>query len=413
MFSVRRTGLAAIAGLAVALAGLAPAQATSLTGRDWVATPNGIVGVQQTVIVKAPKQRGGVATVTFESPATGSNSGQAAVNSSGFAYLPWTPNLPGTWTISTRVGGSVVDTGTITVAAMPTKTILLTPGEVREDKTATLVANVAALGGSITPSGTVTVRNQANVTVATGTLTPTTTPGLATANISWTPTPGAGTLTATYNPATAAFGSSVSPAQSPSVGGAQAVSLRMPPVAYVGVEEPIAAVIQPQYQSPLGGSVGFSLNIDGFLFYPMGGSQPIGNGIGTTQWVPTQTGIQTVGVAYASADFAINGTDTQVINVQPAPSPDTITVTPTGSNPWAPGNVGSLQQGDSVQLTPTSTSGNPVTLTTDGPCAADAAAITMLGPGTCQIIASSLGNGGSLSPTAQTYSVTIRAAARS
>jgi hypothetical protein len=187
----------------------------------------------------------------------------------------------------------------------------------------------------------------------------------------------------------------------------------MPPVAYVGVEETIAAVIQPQYQSPLGGSVGFSLNIDGFLFYPMGGSQPIGNGIGTTLWVPTQTGIQTVGVAYASADFAINGTDTQVINVQPAPSPDTITVTPTGSNPWAPGNVGSLQQGDSVQLTPTSTSGNPVTLTTDGPCAADAATITILGPGTCQIIASSLGNGGSLSPTTQTYSVTIRAAARS
>jgi hypothetical protein len=305
-----------------------------------------------------------------------------------------------------------VDTGTITVAAMPTETILLTPGEVQENQTTTLVANVAALGGSITPSGTVTVRNQANATVATGTLAPTSTPGLATANISWTPTPGSVTLIATYNPATPAFGSSVSPAQSPAVAGAQAVSLRMPPVAYVGVEETIAAVIQPEYQSPLGGSVGFSLNIDGFLFYPMGGSQPTGNGIGTARWLPTQPGIQTVGVAYASANFAINGTDTQVINVQPAPSPDTITVTPAGSAAWGPGNVGSLQQGASVQLTPTSTSGNPVTLATDGPCAADAATITMLGPGTCQIVATSLGNGGSLAPTSQTYSVLIQAAAR-
>ena len=186
----------------------------------------------------------------------------------------------------------------------------------------------------------------------------------------------------------------------------------MPPVAYLGVPETVSAVIQPSFQSPLGGSVAFSLNIDGFPFFPMGGSNPISGGVGSARWVPTQTGVQTVGVQYASANFAINGSDTQAINVQPAPTPDVITVTPTGASAWVPGNVGTLQQGNTVELTPSSQSGNPVTLATDGPCAANAGVMTMLGPGECSITATSLGNGGSLTGASQEYSVTIQAAPR-
>jgi len=305
-----------------------------------------------------------------------------------------------------------IDAASIVVGAMPTRTVLLTPGEVRENRTTDIVATVEALGGIITPSGTITVRNQANAVVATGTLAPTQTVGLARAEISWTPTPGAVTLTATYNPATAAFGTSTSPAQSPTVGGAQAVSLRMPPVAYVGVEETVSAVIQPSFQSPLGGSVAFNLNTQGIVSFPMGGSRPIAGGVGSAQWVPTQAGVQTVGVQYASANFAINGSDNQAINVQPAPAPDGITVTPTGAGAWPPGNVGTLTQGSFVQLTPASQSGNPVTLATDGPCAAQAGTVTMLGPGECSITATSLGNGGSLTGTSQEYLVTIQAAPR-
>ena len=387
-------------------------QAAPISGREWVATPNGLVGVQQTVIVRAPRSAGQVATVTFTNATAGSNAGQAVVNPEGFAYLPWTPNLPGAWSISASVGGASAGTSSIAVGAMPTQTVLLTPGEVRENRPATLVAEVKALSGGITPSGTVTVRNQANNVVATGTLSPTGMARTAAANIAWTPPPGAVTLTATFTPATTAFSESTSVPQSPAVGGPQAVSLRMPPVAYVGVEETVSAVIQPQFQSPLGGSVAFNLSIDGFVFYPMGGSRPAGSGVGSTTWVPTQAGVQTVGVQYASANFAINGRDTQVINVQPAPTVDIITVTPTGAPPWGPGNVGTLQQGNTVELTPSSQSGNPVTLATDGPCAMNAGTVTMLGPGTCSIVASSVGNGGSLAAAEQTYTVTIQAPPR-
>ena len=407
-------GAAVAAAGALVLGGLAAtsASAAPITTRTWVASPNGLVGVQQTVIVRAPKSDGSVATVTFTSATAGTNAGQAAVNSQGFAYLPWTPNVPGAWTISASVNGTSMGSSNIVVAAMPTSTILLVAGEVQENQSATLIAEVEALGGSITPSGTVTVRNQSNAVVATGTLAPSATPGLATANMSWRPAPGAVTLTATYTPANGAFTGSGSPAQSPAVGGAQAVSLRMPPVAYVGVPETVSAVIQPQFQSPLGGSVAFNLNIEGFIFFPMGGSQPVGGGVGSAQWVPGQPGFQTVGVQYASANFAINGSDTQVINVLPAPAPDAITVTPTGAGPWVPGNMGTLTQGNTVELTPSAQSGNPVTLATDGPCAANAGIVTMLGPGACEITAQSLGNGGTLKAAEQTYTITVQAAPR-
>ena len=408
----RTAVLVTAAALGLGALAATSASAAPITSRTWVASPNGLVGVQQTVIVRAPKSAGGVATVTFTNATAGTNAGQAQVNSQGFAYLPWTPNVPGAWAISASVDGSSLGASSIVVAAMPPETTLLTPGEVQANQTTSLVAQVSALGGSITPSGTVTVRNQSNAVVATGTLAPTATVGLAAANIEWTPTPGAVSLTATFNPASTAFSSSLSPTQSPAVGGPQAVSLRMPPVAYVGVPETVSAVIQPAFRSSLGGSVAFSLNIDGFLFYPMGGSQPIGNGVGSAPWVPTQTGIQTVGVAYASANFGINGTDTQVINVQPAPTPDAITVTPSGSGPWVPGNVGTLTAGNTVELTPVSQSGNPVTLSTDGPCVVNAGIVTVLGPGSCSITAASLGNGGSLKAADQTYTITVQAAPR-
>ena len=402
------------AALALGLGALATtgSSAAPISGGTWVASPNGLVGVQQTVIVRAPKSAGSVATISFTNAAAGTNAGQTAVNSNGFAYLPWTPNLPGAWTVSASVGSASLGSSSIVVSAMPTETILLTPGEVRENQANPLVVNVHAIGGSITPSGSVTVRNQSNAVVATGNVTPTSSPGLAVANLSWTTAPGAVTLAATFTPDNGAFSGSTSPVQSPAVGGAQAVSLRMPPVAYVGVPETVSAVIQPQFQSPLGGSVAFNLNIEGFIFFPMGGSQPIGDGVGSAQWVPGQAGVQTVGAQYASANFAINGRDSQVINVLPAPTADVINVTPSGAGPWVPGDMGTLTAGDTVELTPSAQSGNPVTLATDGPCAMNAGTLTVLGPGTCAVVASSLGNGGTLKAAEQTYTITVQAAPR-
>ena len=96
-----------------------------------------------------------------------------------------------------------------------------------------------------------------------------------------------------------------------------------------------------------------------------------------------------------------------MINVQPAPTPDSITVTPVESTPWSSGNVGTLTQGNYVEISAASISGNPVTLSTDGPCGNDGTFLTMLGPGTCTITAASLGNGGSLTASSASYTITV------
>jgi len=359
------------------------------------------------VTLKAPKLRGQVATFTFTNTATDPNSGQAAVNSEGFAYLPWTPNLPGAWSITATSGGTRIDGTAIVVAASPTTTALLSTEEVQRGVTSSLIAEVRALAGSITPSGTIAVRTSTGAVAATGTLNPSGTAGLATVTMNWTPPPQSVGLTATFTPDSPAFLASTSPSIAPAVGGEQAVLLRTPPVMYVGVPATISAVIGPNFLSPIGGSAAFNLSIDGFTFFVMGGSQPIRSGVSTITWTPAQAGVQTINVQYASADFAINGRDSQVVNVQPAPAPDTLTMTPTGAPAWGPGNVGTLTQGSWVEVTPQSTSGNPVTLASDGPCAIEGGIITVLGPGTCAIIASSLGNGGNLAPTQATYTINV------
>ena len=83
--------LATSAALVLTMTGIfAPASHSApISGRDWVATPNGLVGVQQMVIVRASGQAGAMAVVTFQNTSAGINAGQAAVNSQGFAYLPW------------------------------------------------------------------------------------------------------------------------------------------------------------------------------------------------------------------------------------------------------------------------------------------------------------------------------------
>ena len=406
--------LAASAALVLTMAGVfaSASHSAPISGRDWVATPNGLVGVQQMVIVRASGQAGAMAVVTFQNTSAGINAGQAAVNSQGFAYLPWQPGTPGAWNISATVGGSAVGTASIVVAAMPTTTTLLIPGQVRNGRTATIVAHVRSIGGEVIPSGTIAVRNQNNNIVVSGILSPTTTPGLASTNIAWSP--GLNTavnLTATYTPDTASFVTSTSPAAWPIVNGGQAVTLRLPQVSYLGVTETIEAVIQPAFQSPLGGSVAFSLlNIGGTPSFPMGGSRGISNGVGSSTWTPTQTGFQTVVVQYASANFAINGNNRQIINVLPAPTPDSITITPAGASAWGPGVVGTLTAGNSVALTPSALSGNPVLLSTDGPCVISGGVVTVLGPGTCIITATSLGNDGSLATSSANYLINVQAA---
>ena len=75
--------------------------------------------------------------------------------------------------------------------------------------------------------------------------------------------------------------------------------------------------------------------------------------------------------------------------------------------PWQPGAVGSSPAGLTLALSGASTSGNPVTMSTDGPCQLQGANLTLLSPETCVVTAASLGNGGSLTPSTSAYTVTI------
>ena len=59
--------------------------ATPFSGSTWLATPNGLVGIQQTVTLRASTSVGEVATIEFSNAVTGTNAGQAIVDSHGFA----------------------------------------------------------------------------------------------------------------------------------------------------------------------------------------------------------------------------------------------------------------------------------------------------------------------------------------
>ena len=412
MFKIRSIALAAVATIALAGAWAPAGSAVPLNTKNWVGTPNGLVGVQQTVTVRAPRLAGEVVTITFTNPQTQPNSGQAAVDSAGFASLPWTPTLPGTWTITANGGGLSIDPATIVVSAMPTVTTLFMPGEVEPNRSTSILAQVKALSGILAPSGTISVTNQFGAQVASGTLQPTATQGLSSASMNWTPAPGSFVFTATYTPNSTAFTASTSPSQTPYIGNAQPISLSLPPVMYVGVPARVSGIINPQFLTAQGGSVAFFLQTQGVTTYPMGGTLPIANGVGTTTWTPSQAGVQTVGVDYSTVGSVYSGLDTQVVNVQPAPTPDVVTVTPSGSPAWGPGAVGALTAGSSVELTPSSTSGNPVTFDLTGPCAMEAGTLTVLGPGQCVVTANSIGNGGSLSASQSSYVIQVQAAPR-
>jgi len=410
---MRRIGAAITAiamALSVSLAFVPASHAEPLTGATWVATPNGVAWTPQTVTVKTRKKDGPTVTIAVTGTGGGGATLSAPVNGAGFAYASWTPTAAGTFTLTATGAAGQLGAASVIVVPAPTLTTLFVPGDVQPGVEVPIFAEVDTLSSSVAPSGTITVRDQNNNIVATGALAATGQPGEATTRMSWTPSPGSPSLTATFTPATNAFAPSSSLAEIPFVGGSWTVAITAPPVMYVGVPATLGAVVGAGIPTTVGGSAAFSLNIDGFTFYTMGGSNQINAGVATYRWTPTQIGFQTIQVQYASNDLQFNGNASQIVNIQPAPSPDVITVTPSGATAWTSGSVGTLQQGTNVTLTPTSASGNPVTMSSNGPCAFEDAVLTMLGPGTCTVTATSVGNGGSLSGTQDTYTINITAA---
>ena len=405
VMSFPRLLVAFLATIGLLISAPAASAAPVPANTTFIATPNGQVGVTQQIIVKAPRaQFNKVITLTFATPGLPTNAGQTTVNAQGFATLPWTPPAAGQWTITTTGLPAQSASTTISVTPMPTSIVLDTPNQVGVGRTTTLLAEVSARGGVAAPSGTVTVRNQTGQIVAAGALT--TSQGItSSANLAWTPAAGTASLTATFTPATGAFGSSVSVPEVPTVTTEPIVALRFPPVLYVGVPVTLQAVQSSIIPPGWGASAAFNIYSEGALVFGSG-SQPVVNGVASFTWTPPQVGVITIEAQYSTGNFVFDGTSQQVVNVQPAPSNDSITVTTAGA-----GLPASLQAGNNIPLAGSSVSGADVTFSATGPCVINASVLTVLSAGSCEINAFSPG-GGTLQPVTVSNTITITAAPR-
>lgn len=397
--SVRSKFLAVVSSAALALGvGLSTAApAPAATG--FVATPNGIVGMQQEIVIKAPSLAGQVATIGFVSGGI-SNAGQTAVNAQGFGSLAWTPTSAGTWTISGLGSAAGSGSTTINVTPMPTVTNALVPNLVQNGVVNNVTVAVSALDGVVAPTGSVVLRNQNTNVIGTGTLVPGN-GATSTANVQWTPVIGE-TVTASYVPASTAFvastGDTAQPGYSSSV---VTVALRFPPVMYVGTPTIIGA------QTGTGVTSGSA----SFLFDGIGiiGSTPT-NATGgiAAQWTPTVSGVHTISAQFSSSDGRYSGTSSQAVNIQPAKAQDSVTVIPQGGAPWNPGLPISVAAGSNTTLTATSASGAPVVLSESGPCVINGAVLTALSAGQCTVSVTSTGTA-IVTPDTNTYTVTVTA----
>ena len=393
----RLLALVASVALVAGLSGLSAAPASA--ANEFIATPNGMVGMQQEIVFRAPSLAGQVATIGFVSGGV-SNAGQTAVNAQGFGSLAWTPTSAGSWTISGLGNAAAIGSTTINVAAMPTVTYALVPNLVQTNVANRITVVVSALDGIIAPSGTVTLRNQNQNVIGTGTLSPST-GNTSTANVQWTPTIGE-TVTASYTPSSTAFSASTADTAQPGYTSAVVtVALRFPPVLYVGTPTILGA--QTGTGIP-GGSASFFFDGQGII-----GSTPTDStGGAAASWTPTASGVHTISTQFSSSNGAFSGTSSQAVNIQPARGTDSITVIPAGGTPWNPGLPISLRAGTSTALTATSASGATVVLSETGPCVINQTTLTVLGAGQCTVTATSTGTA-AVAGTTTTYTITVTA----
>lgn len=396
----RLLALVAAFALAAGLSGLTSAPASAANA--FIATPNGMVGIQQEIVFRAPSLAGQVATIGFVSGGI-SNAGQTAVNSQGFGSLAWTPTSAGSWTISGLGSAALIGSTTINVAPMPTVTYALVPNLVQTNVVNQITVAVSALDGIIAPAGTVTLRNQNQNVIGTGTLSPAT-GNTSTANVQWTPVIGE-TVTASYTPSSTAFvsstGDTAQPAYTSSV---VTVALRFPPVLYVGTPTVLGA--QTGTGVP-GGSASFFFDGIGII-----GSTPTNASGGVAaSWTPTASGVHTISTQFSSSTGAFSGTSSQAVNIQPAKASDVITLTPQGGVPWNPGLPISVPVGSNTVLAATAASGATVVLSETGPCVINGATMTALGAGQCVVTANSPGSA-SVNSDSATYTITVTAPAK-
>lgn len=403
MSTVRRSRLLALfssvlLALGVGLASSPAASANPASANTaFIATPNGMVGMQQEIVFRAPSLAGQVATIGFVSGAV-SNAGQTTVNANGFGSLAWTPTTAGTWTISGLGSAASIGSTTITVAAMPTTTTALVPNLVQTGVVNRITVVVSSLAGIVPPSGSVALRDQNQNVVGSATLTPTSAT-TSTASVQWTPVAGE-SVSAAYLPSSSSFTASSTPnAQPETTSSVVTVAIRFPAVLYVGTPTILGA--QTGTGVP-GGSASFLVNGTGIT-----GSVPTdATGAAATVWTPTAAGVQTISTEFSSSNGAFSGVSNQAVNIQPAKAADSVVVTPAGGAPWNPGLPISLPAGTSTALSATAASEATVVLGETGPCVIDGNVLTALSAGQCTVTATSPGSA-SLTPVTTNYTITI------
>lgn len=402
-----RTSLAALAaGAALVSASALASPATAAPAKGWIAAPNGMVGVPETITVYAPSLKGQVITLGLQLGAAASTV-QTTIGANGYGSVNWTPQGAGSWTINGLGSAVVAGSDTFTVAPMPTYTVLLAQNQATQGINNNLLAAVVAPIGNTAPSGSVYLATANGNGITTQPIGGTFGTSTSTVTLPWTPTSqGAWPLVATYQPASGGQIASTSPVSQPNVQGAiLPVAMRWPATLYVGQQTVLQAVLGQGYPD---GSVAFLINGQG-----LSPSIPTSNGVATFQWTPTAAGVQNITVSYTSNPQqngqSFSGSSFQSVNIQPAKTQDNITVDPPTQAPWSIAQPIVMTAGSTVTLAGTSTSGTTVLFSEQGNCVISANVLTALAPGQCQVTAISPGNA-TLTPGSETYTITVQAA---
>jgi hypothetical protein len=400
-----RIVLSGALALGVGLGGAAVTASTASAAQGtYIATPNGVAGIVQEILISAPKFRGQSVILGLNAGAV-SGSLQTTIGANGYGSLAWNPSVAGVWTISGL--GTAVGLGStnITVAALSTVTTILAPNFAQSGQATSLLAVVSAPAGTVSPQGTVTVTNQNSNVMVTGSLTPLVGTSNSSVSMPWTPT-GTGNvgLTATFTPSNGNTTGSASPQAIVTLStDVVPVAMRISQSIHVGQPVLLSAVLG--FNMPEG-SAAFISNLGG-----ISPSIQTVNGVASWVWTPNQVGVQNLRVNYSSSVLNSSGTSLQSVNVLPSLPTDNIAVSIGGIGSVNQGSPIVLVAGQSRGLTGATTSGAPVIFSENGPCVISGSNIVALGVGQCVLTAVSQGTAAYTADT-NTYIVTVQHAPR-
>ena len=389
-------------GLGISATVIGGSFASAASQGTFIATPNGVAGISQEILISAPQLQGQNVILGIQSGGVSGNL-QTTIGSNGYGSVAWSPSAAGVWTISGLGIATSLGITNINVAALSTGTTVLAPNNAQVGQATSLLAVVTAPSGTVSPQGTVTFTNQNSNVIATGTLIPLVGTSNSSVSVSWTPT-GSGNagVTAIFTPSNGNTMGSASP-QAIVVLSTDVVPVAMAVSQSIRVGQPVLLSAVLGFNMPAG-SAAFISNLG-----PLSASIATINGVANFVWVPNQLGVQNLRANYSSSIRNTSGSSVQSVNVLPALPADSIALSISGIGSVNQGSQISLVVGQSRALTTTTTSGSPVIFTEDGPCVISGNNIVALGVGQCVLTADSPGTTAYTADT-NTYIISVTAA---